>query len=199
MACPDRQLRSRRPRGSSRAQGRRSGNRRPPLGCRLPEHATAVGKAGRPESALPGDKVARPRREKRWACATSQSLDRELRLGPGGDLAAWLRLLSLYRTFRPAPGINPRSDHWSLATGPGWRVMTAGLLVIRLEVDAESAQGAGPVSRRLPAIFLAEGGGMSLADSSYPLLNLFWTMCFFSVGDLDLDPGLGVHRHLRQS
>jgi phospholipase D-like protein len=24
-----------------------------------------------------------------------------------------------------------------------------------------------------------EGGGMSLADSSYPLLNLFWTMCIF--------------------
>jgi Phospholipase_D-nuclease N-terminal len=53
------------------------------------------------------------------------------------------------------------------------------MLVIRSEVEAESAQGAGPVSCRLPAIFLAEGGEMVLADSSYPLLNLFWTMCFF--------------------
>jgi len=30
---------------------------------------------------------------------------------------------------------------------------------------------------------------MTLADSSYPLLNIFWTVfIFFSVGDLDLDP-----------
>jgi hypothetical protein len=46
------------------------------------------------------------------------------------------------------------------------------------------------------------GGGMSLAasSSSYPLLDIFWTIFeIFSVGDLDLDPDHGVHRHLPQS
>jgi hypothetical protein len=44
------------------------------------------------------------------------------------------------------------------------------------------------------------GGEMLLADSSYPLLNIFWTIfIFFLWGDLDLDPDLGVHRHLPQS
>ena len=41
---------------------------------------------------------------------------------------------------------------------------------------------------------------MPLADSSYPLLNVFWTMFeLLPVGDLDLDPDLDLHRHLPQS
>jgi Short C-terminal domain/Phospholipase_D-nuclease N-terminal len=41
--------------------------------------------------------------------------------------------------------------------------------------------GAGPVSRPLLATCLLEGGGMSLAasSSSYPLLNVFWSIFIF--------------------
>jgi ABC-type multidrug transport system fused ATPase/permease subunit len=33
--------------------------------------------------------------------------------------------------------------------------------------------------RRLPVTLWREGGGMSLADSSYPLLNVFWSIFIF--------------------
>jgi hypothetical protein len=46
--------------------------------------------------------------------------------------------------------------------------------------NAEPALGAGSVSRPLPAASpCAKEGKMLLADSSYPLLNIFWTMFIF--------------------
>jgi hypothetical protein len=51
--------------------------------------------------------------------------------------------------------------------------------VICFWADAGPAQGAGPMSRWLPVTPWREGGGMSLADSTYPLLNVFWSMLIF--------------------
>jgi ABC-type multidrug transport system fused ATPase/permease subunit len=51
--------------------------------------------------------------------------------------------------------------------------------VICFWADAGPAQGAGPMSRWLPVTAWREGGGMSLADSTYPLLNVFWSMLIF--------------------
>jgi ABC-type multidrug transport system fused ATPase/permease subunit len=51
--------------------------------------------------------------------------------------------------------------------------------VICFWADAGPAQGAGPMSRWQPVTAWREGGGMSLADSTYPLLNVFWSMLIF--------------------
>jgi hypothetical protein len=47
--------------------------------------------------------------------------------------------------------------------------------LMRHWVDDERSRGAGP----LPVPPQHEGEAMSLADSSYPLLNIFWSMFIF--------------------
>ena len=74
--------------------------------------------------------------------------------------------------------------------------------MIRSQVVAEPAQGAGP-SSGIAANSLSgvkEEEMLPAASSSYSSLNIFWTMfIFFLRGALDLDPDRGVHRHLPQS
>ena len=72
--------------------------------------------------------------------------------------------------------------------------------VIRSEVDAEPAQAAGPVSRRLPATSLARRRRNATGRFVLSAVEHFLDDArVLPVGDLDLDPDHGVHRHLPQS